>query len=114
MGLARPGCPRPRSRWSPRGCWRFWLKSLIRAHRSAERGHGREEIRELRVASVNGLLFPHAQQVVRIRRRSRPLGAKKWAEEIVYAVTDLPAEQATPDENAAWTRDHWTIENSVH
>jgi predicted transposase YbfD/YdcC len=89
-------------------------KQIPVLHRTAERGHGREEIRELQVASVNGLLFPHARQVVRIRRRSRPLGEKKWTEEIVYAVTDLPAEQATPAEIAAWARDHWTIENSVH
>jgi predicted transposase YbfD/YdcC len=38
----------------------------------------------------------------------------EWAEEIVYAVTVLPAEQASPEEIAAWARDHWTIENSVH
>jgi predicted transposase YbfD/YdcC len=77
-------------------------------------GHGREEIRELQVASVNGLLFPHARQVVRIRRRQRPLGAKKWKEEIVYAITDLTAEQASPEEIAIWARGHWIIENSVH
>jgi predicted transposase YbfD/YdcC len=83
-------------------------------HRTSERGHGREEIRELQVASVDGLLFPHARQVVRIRRRRRPLGTKKWTGEIVYAVTDLPAVQASPEEISAWARDHWTIENSVH
>lgn len=89
-------------------------KQIPVLHRTTERGHGREEIRELQVASVNGLLFPHARQVLRIRRRSRPLGTRKWTEEIVYAVTDLPAEQAGPAELAAWARDHWTIENSVH
>lgn len=77
-------------------------KQIPVLHSTAERGHGREEIRELQVVSVNGLLFPHARQVVRIRRRSRPLGAKKWTREIVNAVTDLPAEQAAPDEIAAW------------
>ncbi|MFD4144088.1 ISAs1 family transposase [Streptomyces sp. NPDC058572] len=95
------------------------LKSLPRKqipvlHRTAERGHGREEIHELQVAGVNGLLFPHARQVVRIRRRNRPLGEKKRTEEIVHAVTDLPTEQTTPAEIAAAVRDHWTIENSVH
>ncbi|AQW48414.1 hypothetical protein ACIQPP_48860 [Streptomyces violaceusniger] len=63
---------------------------------------------------MNGLLFPHARQVVRIRRRRRPLAAKKWTEEIVYAVTDLPAEQASADEIASWARDHWKIKNCVH
>ena len=89
-------------------------KQIPVLHSTAERGHGREEIRELQVVSVNGLLFPHARQVVRIRRRSRPFGAKKWTKQIVYAVTDLPAEQAAPDEIAAWARDHWKIENSAH
>ncbi|MFJ9845823.1 ISAs1 family transposase [Kitasatospora sp. NPDC101155] len=89
-------------------------KQIPVLHRTRERGHGREEIREVQVASVNNLLFPHARQVVRIRRRRRPLGTKKWSEEIVYAVTDLPTEQASAEEIAAWARDHWTIENSVH
>ncbi|MEU0969024.1 hypothetical protein ABZ357_27715 [Streptomyces sp. NPDC005917] len=39
-------------------------------HRTAERGHGREEIRELQVVSINRPLFPHAGQVVRMRRRT--------------------------------------------
>lgn len=83
-------------------------------HRSTAHGHGRDEIRELQVVSVEGLLFPHARQVVRIRRRRRLFGAKKWTSETVYAITDLPAEQAGPDEIASWARDHWKIENSVH
>ncbi|WP_406395925.1 ISAs1 family transposase [Streptomyces sp. NBC_00887] len=81
--------------------------------RSTERGHGREEIREVQVASVDGLLFPQAKQVLRIRRRRR-LDTKKWSAETVYAVTDLAAYQGSADELAAWARGHWIIENSVH
>jgi predicted transposase YbfD/YdcC len=84
-------------------------KQIPVLNRATGRGHGRDEIREVQVASVNGLLFPHARQVVRIRRRRRRLGTKKRTEEIVYAVTDLPAEEI-----AAWARGHWTIENSAH
>jgi predicted transposase YbfD/YdcC len=83
-------------------------------HRQSSRGHGRAEIREVQVVTVDDLLFPHARQVVRIRRRRRPLGTKKWTSEVVYAITDLPTHQARPDEIAAWAREHWTIENSVH
>jgi predicted transposase YbfD/YdcC len=83
-------------------------------HRSTDRGHGREEVREVKVVSVNGLLFPHARQVVQIRRKRRRLGAKKWSTETVYAVTNLSAEQATAQELAAWARGHWIIENTVH
>jgi predicted transposase YbfD/YdcC len=89
-------------------------KQIPVAHRTCERGHGREEIREVQVATANGLLFPYARQVVRIRRRRRLLDAKKWTEEIVYAVTDLPTEQANAEEIASWARDHWKIENCVH
>src|SRR5262245_29136823 len=65
--------------------------------------------------TVNGLLFPHAAQVVlRIQRRRRLYGAKKWSSETVYAITDLPAQQATAAEIASWARGLWTVENTVH
>ncbi|MFE2611731.1 transposase, partial [Streptomyces mirabilis] len=63
--------------------------------------------------SVDGLLFPHARQVVRIHCKRLPLGAKKWQTETVYAVTDLPAHRASPAEIASWARGHWIIENTV-
>lgn len=34
------------------------------------------------------------------------LGAKKWSSETVYAITDLPAEQASAAEIASWARGH--------
>lgn len=83
-------------------------------HRHHDIGHGREELRELQVVGVSDLLFPHARQVLRITRRRRALGTRKWSTETVYAVTDLAFEQATAAELAAWARGHWTIENSVH
>ncbi|MFE4654451.1 ISAs1 family transposase [Streptomyces sp. NPDC056707] len=89
-------------------------KQIPVLHRTSEHGHGREEIRAVQVASVNGLLFPHACQVVRIRRRRRSLAGKKSTGEIVYAVTDLPAEQASAGDIASWARDHWKIEKCVH
>ncbi|WP_406735471.1 MULTISPECIES: ISAs1 family transposase [unclassified Streptomyces] len=82
--------------------------------RSRDRGHGREEVREVKVASVDNLLFPHAKQVVRIHRKRRRLGTKWWSTETVYAVTDLAAHQADAAEIAAWARGHWMIESTVH
>jgi hypothetical protein len=64
----------------------------------------------VQVVTVDGLLFPHARQVLRIQRRRRLYGAKKWSCETVYAITDLPAEQADAVEIAAWARGHWTVE----
>jgi predicted transposase YbfD/YdcC len=83
-------------------------------HRDDARGHGRHEQRLVQVVTVDGLLFPHARQVLRIQRRRRLHGAKKWSSETVYAITDLPAEQASAAEIAAWARGHWTVENTVH
>jgi predicted transposase YbfD/YdcC len=83
-------------------------------HRDDARGHGRHEQRHVQVVTVDGLLFPHARQVLRIQRRRRLYGAKKWSSETVYAITDLPAEQADAAEIAAWARGHWTVENTVH
>jgi hypothetical protein len=54
--------------------------------------------------------FPHARQVLRITRRRRALGARRWTTETVYAITDLAWEQATARELAEWARGHWTIE----
>ncbi|MFF4291790.1 ISAs1 family transposase, partial [Streptomyces sp. NPDC001633] len=73
-------------------------------HRSRDRGHGREEVREVKVCSVDGLMFPHAWQVVRIHRKRRRMGTKRWQTETVYAVTDLSAHQAGAAEIAAWAR----------
>ncbi|HMG32027.1 MAG TPA: hypothetical protein VK585_18125, partial [Jiangellaceae bacterium] len=56
-----------------------------------------------------GLLFPHAAQAVQIVRRRRPLGAKKWSTQTVYAITSLSPAQASPAYLAEITRGHWTI-----
>jgi predicted transposase YbfD/YdcC len=90
-----------------------WKKIPV-IHRDDSRGHGRHEHRLVQIVTVDGLLFPHAAQVLRIRRRRRLYGAKKWSSETVYAITDLTAEEASADEIASWARGHWTVENTVH
>jgi hypothetical protein len=89
-------------------------KEIPVIHRDDARGHGRHEQRLVQVVTVEGLLFPHAAQVLRIQRRRRLYGAKKWSSETVYAITDLPAEEANAAEIASWARGHWTVENTVH
>jgi predicted transposase YbfD/YdcC len=44
-----------------------------------DRGHGRVETRQLQVATVVGLDFPHATQALPITRRVRPLGSRRPA-----------------------------------
>jgi predicted transposase YbfD/YdcC len=95
-------------------------RDVDEGHRSAETGHGRREIRVLKVVTIAaGIEFPHARQAVQITRRARPVSARtgkksKWRTETVYAITDLAPHQARPDELAAWIRGHWQIENALH
>jgi predicted transposase YbfD/YdcC len=79
------------------------------------RGHGREEHRTLQAATVAaGLAFPHAAQAIRVTRRIRPLGGKKWRTVTIFAITSLTASQAAPAQLAAWIRGHWRIEALHH
>jgi predicted transposase YbfD/YdcC len=95
-------------------------RGITPAHRSAETGHGRREIRTLKVVSVAaGIAFPHARQAIQITRRTRPVNTRtgrkgRWHTETVYAITDLAAHEARPDELAGWVRGHWQIENGLH
>ncbi|MGC5002636.1 ISAs1 family transposase [Streptomyces sp. DT203] len=74
-------------------------------------GHGRAEIRRIKVATVNNLLFPGACQAVQIKRRRAD---RKTTITTVYAVTSLTAEQAAPARLAQLVRDHWKIEALHH
>ena len=59
-------------------------------------GHGRSEIRRIKVATVNNLLFPGARQAIQIKRRRTDRKTGKTTITTVYAVTSLTAEQADP------------------
>ncbi|MFD5134526.1 hypothetical protein [Streptomyces olindensis] len=50
-------------------------------------GHGRSEIRRIKVATVNSLLFPGARQAVQIKRRRTDRKTSKTTVKTVYAVT---------------------------
>ena len=99
-------------------------RQVTEGHRSAETGHGRREIRTLKVVTVaasvdGGIAFPHARQAIQVTRRTRPISARtgrkgRWRTETVYAITDLGPHQARPAELAAWIRGHWQIENGLH
>lgn len=84
-----------------------------------DRGHGRIEKRSLRVRPVpekeplHG--FPSAKQMIMIIRERTTLQREAIGEpEVVYAITSLPREQATPRQLARLLRDHWHIENRLH
>jgi len=94
------------------------------AYRSTDAGHGRRETRTLKTTAVakaagpggQGLLFPHAEQAVRITRTRTPRagGKSKRSTETVYAITSLTALQATGGQIAQVVRGHCGIENRPH
>ena len=84
-------------------------------HTQQDRRHGRVEKRTLKVVTVPaGIMFPHAAQAIQVTRKVRKRNTRKWRTETVYAVTDLTADQARPDQLATWLRGHWCIENRLH
>jgi predicted transposase YbfD/YdcC len=84
------------------------------ADRTRDRGHGRVELRTLKVVSVQGFGFPHAAQVVQVTRTTRDLHTSRWRTVRVYAVTSLPFELARPARLADLLRGHWAIEVLRH
>jgi predicted transposase YbfD/YdcC len=90
-----------------------WREVPVADH-TRNRGHHRVELRRLQVTTVAGLDFPHATQAIRITRRVRPLGSRRWRTVTVYAVTSLTAAQAHPARLADWIRGHWGIEALHH
>lgn len=82
--------------------------------RTKATGHGRSEIRRIKVATVDNLLFPGARQAIQIKRRRTDRKTGKTTIKTDYAVTTLTAEQASPTQLAQLIRDHWKIEALHH
>src|SRR5947209_4184168 len=76
---------------------------------TSDKGHGRLEIRSIRVSSeLKGYSdWPGLEQVCEIRRRWQSKG--QWHEEVRYAVSSLPATVAIPQRLLTLKRGHWTI-----
>jgi predicted transposase YbfD/YdcC len=82
--------------------------------RTSDQGHGRVEVRTLKVATVPRLSFPHAAQAIQLTRRVRHLASRRWRTVTVYAVTSLTTIKAAPWQLAGYLRGHWAIENQLH
>ena len=82
-------------------------------HAELDRSHGRIIRRSVWVATAEGVDFPHASQVARIRRDGYNLDGALISKEIVHAVTSLDAGQASAADLARIARGQWGIE-SVH
>ncbi|MEV2236378.1 ISAs1 family transposase [Streptomyces phaeochromogenes] len=78
--------------------------------RTTGAGHGRREVRRLKVCTVRpGLLFPHAVQAMEIKRRRTHRKTGKIETKTVYAITSLPPEQASPTQLAELIRNHRSV-----
>jgi predicted transposase YbfD/YdcC len=102
--------------WAHAGC-----------HVTADRGHGRREVRSHLVMDAPAevkALFPPAEQAARVIRtrtvtswlndghtRTR---VTRTSTETVYLIITMTASQASPAHIATYTRQHWGIENRVH
>ena len=86
------------------------------ATRDDGRGHGRREIRTLKILTIQaGIEFPHAAQALQIRRRRHRLDQpRRFTTETVYAITSLRLHEAKPAQLAGWIRGHWHIKNKIH
>jgi predicted transposase YbfD/YdcC len=78
------------------------------------KGHGRRERRAIRTAPATGIGWPHAAQVMRIRRDSGPTHGPWEHKEIAYGITSLPPHLAGPRHLGIYARQHWAIENREH
>ncbi|MFF7702747.1 transposase [Streptomyces lydicus] len=63
---------------------------------------------------MNNLLFPHARQAIQLKRRRLNRRTRKTTIKTIYAITSLPADQATLTQLATLIRGHWIIEALHH
>jgi len=95
----------------------FWGTKADFIDRS--RGHGRAEVRSVRVRSVRPSEpltgFPSARQAIMVvRERATLRGEQLGDPEVVFAITSLPRKDASPRALAGMLRGHWCIENGLH
>jgi predicted transposase YbfD/YdcC len=82
-------------------------------HTELDYGHGRIIKRSIWVTSADGIDFPHASQVARIRRDRYDIDGALASKEIVHAITSLNGKRAGAAGLARIARGQWGIE-SVH
>lgn len=80
------------------------------------KGHGRIETRTLTTSSqLNDFLdWPFLQQVFKLERHTTSQKTGKTRHKIVYGITSLSAEEASPDQLLRMLRSYWRIESGLH
>ncbi|HKH52218.1 MAG TPA: ISAs1 family transposase [Mycobacterium sp.] len=83
-------------------------------HLEIDRGHGRIVHRQIWTTTADGIDFPGAAQIFRIRRDVFNAVGERISKEIVHGITSLDAHRAAAEAVAAWVRQHWGVENKIH
>jgi predicted transposase YbfD/YdcC len=88
----------------------------FRSATTTSKGHGRIEVRTLTTSSqLNDFLdWPFLQQVFKLERFITLSKTGKIRHEIIYGVTSLSAELASPDRLLQMLRSYWQIESGLH
>src|SRR5690348_14568024 len=63
---------------------------------------------------AGGISWPHAAQIMRIRRDTGPTHGPWTHKEIAYGITSLPPDLAGARHLGIYARRHWAIENREH
>jgi predicted transposase YbfD/YdcC len=93
-----------------------YLPKDFRSAQTVNKGHGRLETRTLTTSSqLNSFLdWPFLQQVFQLEREVLIRKSGHTRHEIVYGITSLSAEQASPEKLLHMLRSYWGIENTLH
>jgi predicted transposase YbfD/YdcC len=88
----------------------------FRTAQTVNKGHGREERRRLTAsAELQAYLdWPSAAQVFQLERQIKRTADGKTSTEVIYGITSLPPDQASPARLLELNRSHWGIENGLH
>jgi predicted transposase YbfD/YdcC len=83
-------------------------------HLEVDRSHGRTVHRQIWTTTAEGIDFPGAAQIFRIRRDVFNAVGERLSKEIVHGITSLDAHDAAAEAVATWVRQHWGVENKIH
>jgi predicted transposase YbfD/YdcC len=92
------------------------LSSDIRLATTLNKRHGRIEQRTLIVSTqLNDYLeWPHVAQVFRVERLVQHPRGKGQTREVIYGLTSLTTQEASPEKLLSLFREYWKIENGLH